>query len=200
MWQRLENGLLVVLLGIAAAVLYGIVHDQITARLCVEYFTIGHPRLIASESPTLLGLLWGVIATWWAGLLVGLGAAVASQAGRRPPFAPRRLLRPIGLLLAIMASLALTAGVVGYQLANHGWIQLVEPLASRVPRSQHTAFLTAGAAHLASYAGGFLGGIALCSWIWGVRILEAVAARRQSAARAATSAKKNEDREGRNTD
>jgi len=33
----------IVLLCIVAAVVYGVVHDQVTARVCVEYFTIGHP-------------------------------------------------------------------------------------------------------------------------------------------------------------
>lgn len=34
----------IVLLCIASAVVYGILHDQITARLCVEYFTIGQDK------------------------------------------------------------------------------------------------------------------------------------------------------------
>lgn len=57
-----------VALSVLAAVVYGILHDQITARICVEYFTIGHARLIDSDSPTVLGLFWGVVATWWVGL------------------------------------------------------------------------------------------------------------------------------------
>lgn len=28
------------LLAVIAAILYGIVHDQVTARICLEYFTI----------------------------------------------------------------------------------------------------------------------------------------------------------------
>ena len=46
-------------LAICAAVVYGVLHDQVTARICIEYFTIGHPRLIDSDSPTVLGLLAG---------------------------------------------------------------------------------------------------------------------------------------------
>jgi hypothetical protein len=53
----------IVLLCIGSAVLFGIVHDQVTARLCVEYFTIGHPKVFGTESPTLLAFGWGVIAT-----------------------------------------------------------------------------------------------------------------------------------------
>ena len=49
----------IVLLCIAAAVVYGILHDQVTARVCVEYFTIGHPPVFNTDSPTLLALGWG---------------------------------------------------------------------------------------------------------------------------------------------
>jgi len=46
----------IVFLCILAAVFYGILHDQITARICVEYFTIGHPIVFGTEDPTLLGI------------------------------------------------------------------------------------------------------------------------------------------------
>jgi len=36
----------IVLLSIASAVAYGIVHDQITARICIEYFTIGYSTFL----------------------------------------------------------------------------------------------------------------------------------------------------------
>jgi hypothetical protein len=58
---------MIVLLSIASAVAYGISHDQVTARVCVEYFTIGHPPVFATESPTFLALGWGTIATCWSG-------------------------------------------------------------------------------------------------------------------------------------
>jgi hypothetical protein len=69
---------------IASAVVYGILHDQVTARVCLEYFTIGHPPVFATDSPTLLGLGWGIIATWWVGLFLGVPLAIAARAGRRP--------------------------------------------------------------------------------------------------------------------
>ena len=50
-------------MSIIAAVLYGIAHDQITARICVEYFTIGHPPIFGTDDATLLGLGWGIFAT-----------------------------------------------------------------------------------------------------------------------------------------
>ncbi|MFO0941023.1 MAG: hypothetical protein U0930_09660 [Pirellulales bacterium] len=36
-------------------------HDQITARICIEYFTIGHPRIIPTDDPTILGIVWGIV-------------------------------------------------------------------------------------------------------------------------------------------
>jgi hypothetical protein len=39
-------------LAVAAAVLYGVVQDQIAARVSVEYFAVAHRRLVDTRSPT----------------------------------------------------------------------------------------------------------------------------------------------------
>lgn len=39
----------IVLLAVASGIGYGILHDQVPVRVCVEYFTIGHPPLISSR-------------------------------------------------------------------------------------------------------------------------------------------------------
>ena len=62
----------IVLQCVALAIVYGIVHDVVTAHVCVEYFTIGHPTVIGCTSPVMLALTWGVLATWWVGLGLGL--------------------------------------------------------------------------------------------------------------------------------
>ncbi len=41
---------------ILAAIGYGIVHDQVTARICVEYFTVFHAPILGVRSR--LSLLW----------------------------------------------------------------------------------------------------------------------------------------------
>jgi hypothetical protein len=151
---------------VAAAVVYGVLHDQVTARICVEYFTIGHPPVFRTEDPTLLGLGWGVIATWWVGLMLGIPLAVAARGGVRPKWGARQLVRPLAVMLACVAGLAVVAGAVGHLAAVRGWMWLVEPMASRVPAGRHVAFLTDLWAHLASYAGGFVGGVILCVWVW----------------------------------
>jgi H+/Cl- antiporter ClcA len=156
----------IVVLCIASAVIYGILHDQVTARICVEYFTIGHEPVFETTSPTWLGIGWGIIATWWVGLMLGILLAIAARAGRRPKRSVRSLVRPIVVLLLIMAACAVLAGVVGYILGRGGIFVLVEPLASRVPEEKHVAFLADGWAHSASYLVGFIGGIVVITRVW----------------------------------
>ena len=156
----------IIIASVMAAIIYGVIHDQITARICVEYFTIGHPRLIDSDSPTVLGLFWGVVATWWVGLPLGIGLAIAARAGRRPKLSWSQLVRPLAVLLCCMFVVAFLAGLIGYFTTSAGIFYLVERLASRIPEEKHVAFLTAGWAHSASYLSGILGGIILWIMTW----------------------------------
>jgi hypothetical protein len=155
----------IIVLCIVAAIIYGVIHDQITARICVEYFTIGHPPVFGTDDPTLLALGWGVIATWWVGLILGLLLALSSRLGSWPRFSAAQLVRPLAIMLAVVGVLALVAGTVGHVAATRGGVWLVEPMASRVPADRHVAFLTDLWAHLASYIAGFLGGIVLCVYV-----------------------------------
>jgi len=151
-------------LGVLAAVAYGIALDNVTARVCVEYFTIGHPRIIASESPTDLAFAWGVVATWWVGLPLGiLMAAVCRLGDKDPKLRAVHLLRPVGRLLATMAVIALVAGIVGFVLFSNAY-RWVGPTAALVPVAKHPTFMADWFAHLASYGSAFLGGPILALW------------------------------------
>ena len=148
-------------LGILAAVSYGIIHDQTTVRVCVEYFTIGHPPLIPSTSPTLLALAWGVVATWWVGLPLGFTLASAARLGHRPRLLAAQLTPLILRLLATMAAVALFAGIVGYILARRGDISLPGDWATIIPAPAQPRFLADAWAHSASYLSGIVGGLVL---------------------------------------
>jgi hypothetical protein len=148
------------------AIGYGIAHDQITARICVEYFTIGHPRLIESDSPTVLGVFWGIVATWWAGAMLGILIVIAARAGRRPKWCAAKVIKPTLVLSVVMAVCAVMAAMAARELAMRGMVRLQPPLDSRVPLETHVAFITAGGAHVASYAVGFVGGAVVAVWIW----------------------------------
>jgi membrane associated rhomboid family serine protease len=150
----------IVLCSIVAAVLYGIVHDQFTARICLEYFTEFHPPVFATRSPTLLGIGWGIIATWWAGAIIGVLLATAARSGRRNKFTARQLVPSILRLLLLMGVSACLFGTIGYF-----WGSMPPEIADSLPVGMHRRFLADWWAHNASYASGFIGGIVFCAII-----------------------------------
>lgn len=154
------------LLCIAAAILYGILHDQVTARLCLAYFTVGHAPVFPTQDPTLLGIGWGVIATWWVGASLGLPTVLAMRVGRRPVWGSAQLVRPLAALLASVGLAALLAGIAGYALAQAGLVHLPQVSLALLPPGAEAGFISAGWAHLTSYAGGMVGGAALWVWLW----------------------------------
>jgi hypothetical protein len=156
------ESLKIVLASIAAAILYGIVHDQFTARICVEYFTIFHPPVFATDSPTLLGIGWGIIATWWVGAFLGVLLAIAARAGSRPKLRAAALLASVGKLLLVMAAFAVSFGLTGFLSARRGLISPPMWVAISLAPSAHARFMADWWAHSASYASGFIGGIVVC--------------------------------------
>lgn len=160
----MRQAILILLLAIGAAVAYGLVHDQVTIRVCPEYFTIAHPKIIESTSLTLIALAWGVVATWWMGAGLGLLLAIGARAGSEPRLGARQLAVPIIILLGVMAGGALGSGIVGYVLASTGRVGLTGELAANVPEAHHVRFMSAWFAHTASYAVGAIGGVLLTLW------------------------------------
>lgn len=151
----------IITLSILMAVAYGILHDLVTAHVCVEYFTIAHPPVFGTEDPILLALGWGVIATWWVGLLLGIPLAIAARAGSRPRKVARGLVRPILKLVGIMGIFALIAGGIGYFESQAGWITLPRSLATEIAPERHARFMFDAWAHSTSYLVGFIGGVVL---------------------------------------
>lgn len=105
-----------VVASVLTAIGYGLIHDQITIRICPQYFTIWHPFLFNGEQNnlTLLALCWGVIATWWFGLFLALILGGLAVAGPRPlpPF--RFVLRTICRILIWTAFGAALAGIAAW--------------------------------------------------------------------------------------
>jgi hypothetical protein len=145
-----------------AAILYGILHDQITARICLEYFTVFHPPVFATQSPTWLALGWGIIASWWVGAFLGILLAIAARAGSRRKLSAALLSKSIGKLLLAMGGGALLAGLLGYFLSRHGIIFPPEWVSAQLTPAANARFMADWWAHNASYAVGIIGGLVLC--------------------------------------
>lgn len=154
---------------VGMAILYGIAHDMVTAHLCVEYFTIGHPKIIRSEEPVMLALAWGFWATWWAGLILGLGLAWAARVGSRPKRDIHTLVKPVVILLGIMAVFAFGSGCIGFLLARLGKIVLAPEAQANLPREIWPRFQACWFAHSMSYYVGFVGGGMQIAWVWVMR-------------------------------
>jgi hypothetical protein len=154
----------IVLFSVAAAIVYGILHDQVTAHLCVEYFTVAHPPVFHTQSPFLLALGWGVLATWWVGLPLGLLLAAVARVGSVPRLVLADVRPWIIVLLVAMAICALVAGGVGSYLVATGVSPVPGGWAARIPPSKQVAFSADAWAHLASYASGMLGGLILIGY------------------------------------
>ena len=152
----------IVLLCVFTACCYGIAHDLVTAHVCVEYFTIAHDPILKTESPILLGISWGIIATWWVGAILGVLLAASARLGYPPYTTVQEVARPVVILMFVVGVCALVAGITGYTLANAGTIKVPSWIADAIPAERHSRFLADAWAHNTSYAVGFVGGIVLC--------------------------------------
>ncbi len=156
MWEATK----IVGLCVLAAVSFGVVHDQVTARVCLEYFTIGHVD-VAGREPTFVALYWGVVATWWVGLPLGVVLAIAARVGEaRRATSARELVPHVTILMGSLFVFAMTAGLFGYARAAMGgaptsWVPQV------VPGDARLGFVFDAWAHGASYLGGLVGGLGL---------------------------------------
>jgi hypothetical protein len=152
---------------IAASVLYGIAHDQITARVCLEYFTVLHPPVFHTQSPTLLGIGWGIIATWPVGAAFGILFAICARIGRRPKIGLPQVTPLVLRLLAFMAMSAATLGILGYffgpmPIRESYVVRMTPSVRAGIPADKERRFVADLWAHGASYASGLSGGL-ICS-------------------------------------
>jgi hypothetical protein len=148
------------------AVGYGIVHDQITAHLCVEYFSVAHPPLFHTDSPTILGLCWGILATIGIGAVLGPLLAEVSQSEGLPPYPIGQLCRSLLVLVAVMAVSALMAGFLGFELSRHSVVALPAGFIELIQPGRRDRFMAVWFAHCASYLAGLAGGGLLIHRIW----------------------------------
>lgn len=151
------EALKIILLTMTGAIAYGIVHDQITIRVCPEYFTVAHPHIFNTGSLTLIALGWGVVATWWGGLAAGVAFAFAARAGSPARFMWRRFVRPALVLLLVMGVCATAAGFAGHWLASTGQISSLQAWGLMLPADRQAAFMADAFAHAFSYLTGSVG-------------------------------------------
>lgn len=157
----LRKAALLALAGALIAGGFGIVHDQITYTISPEYFTrmkfdqfraadFGLPaRIFVAEI--------GFLATWWVGLIAAWFLARIALPKFESPG------KRVMMAMAVIVGITILLGVAGYFLGpvlfgnRPGWRDALESMGV----TDTTAFHRVAAIHLGSYAGAFLGWIAM---------------------------------------
>lgn len=160
-WPVLRKAALLALTGALIAGSFGIAHDQITYTISPEYFTrmkfdqfrtadFGFPsRVFVAEI--------GFLATWWVGLIAAWFLARIALPKFHSP--EKRVL----LAMAVIVGITLLFAVIGYFVGpslfgnRPDWRDALDSLGV----ADITAFNRVAAIHLGSYAGAFLGWIAM---------------------------------------
>jgi hypothetical protein len=155
----------VILLSSVAMISYATLQDQVSARLCPEYFTIGHPPIRGLSDPMLLGLAWGFLAGFPGGLALGIPLSLVATLGSLPQLPPRSLVRPILVFVAGVALATLIAGASGAYNAAVVNIAIREPWAELIPAARHRQFFAVACAHFGTYLGGVVMGVGVCGWV-----------------------------------
>lgn len=154
----------IILFSTGCAVLYGIIHDQVTVHVCLEYFTVAHPSLLGIRDPTILGLAWGIVATWWVGLALGVLLALAARAGPRPKLMVRDVRRPVLLLMLTVGLTSVLAGLFGYALARTGGAYIQYYYVTHVSPARQPLFIADAWAHESAYTVSIIGSLLVCLW------------------------------------
>jgi len=163
----------------AAAMVYGVVNDQITSSISWEYF------YYAKELDKVLGPIVppdavalhlqaariGIEATWSAGLIFGV---VLLYANNPRPGLPRLKSGELLLLLPVIGLFAAVFGAIGGYLGFNGsLVQLQSEFAGMVEGNywHPYRFMCAWGVHLGGYAGGAIGTIVSAARVMQVRSL-----------------------------
>ncbi len=156
----------------AAAMIYGVLNDQITVTISWEYFHWGkglHAVLGGASPPEMATLRWeaakvGMKATWSAGLIVGIVVLFANNPRKSKPQLPYRKLYALILpLLLTAAAFGVAGGAAGYcGLFDGVWVS-PGPVIVEADLWRPRRYLCVWGIHLGGYLGGAIG-VAAAAW------------------------------------
>lgn len=145
---------------IGLACLLGIALDLVTANVAVEYFSVHHPRIVPTDNPWVLALVWGVAASWWFGAIAGVVMATINHR-RQYPLEPWRILKWTLIACVVMwvAMISILGGVMT--------ISSTIPVEKRPANFEFARRLIAVAmAHQYEYALGAVAGVVIAIMTW----------------------------------
>jgi hypothetical protein len=130
-----------------------------------------HPIIVPTDNPILLALMWGIVATWWVGLFLGIPLAFVCRFGSRPKLTVKDVVRPVLLLLVCLYGASMLLGLVGYTAGRMESLRLLLQLDFLhgyfgIGPERYAPFLFNLLAHEAAYWLGAIGGIVLLCCLW----------------------------------
>lgn len=141
--------------------IYGAIHDQVSFTISPEYFTkfkylqFGfEPTRFGGDRQTVAAI--GFLATWWTGILIGIGHGFTGLIHRDHRIMVREIIKGTTVTILIAALTGVTGllyGIFFLAKTDPGW-WLPHNLADRA------GFISVGSMHNFSYIGGALGLIA----------------------------------------
>lgn len=155
----------IMLLAVVVLCGYAMLQDQVSARLCPEYFTVLHNPIPGVTDPTLLGLIWGFLGAAPGGLVLGYVLGLCATAGRHPPWGVRRLVRPLMALTGFVGFVTAVTGLAVWRHLDLFGVRFEEGFLAGVPAERHRAAFVVACYHLAAYAASVAGSVGLCVWV-----------------------------------
>ncbi len=160
-WPVLRKAALLALAGALIAGVFGILHDQITYTISPEYFTrLKFDQFRAADfgfSRRVFVAEIGFLATWWVGFIAAWFLARIALPKFESPG------KHVMKAMAVIVGITILCGVAGYfigpsLLGNRpDWREALDSMGV----IDSTAFNRVAAIHLGSYAGAFLGWLAM---------------------------------------
>ena len=155
--RKFLNFILIILISVLIAGIYGIVHDQITYSISAEYYTLfkfeqfGINEWGISDVRTKAGII-GFLATWWVGLFLGIIYAIISLF-----LNSTKVLKVSVKSIFLNIGVAIVFGITGFIYGN--LFLKAENLNWYIPEQTKNVqdFVNVGSIHNFGYLGGVIG-------------------------------------------
>lgn len=161
------------LVGAIISGVYGILHDQVTLRLGVEYFSRFKLEQFHYLDPTaplpINTMKIGFLATWWVGLFAGWFMGRVTVPHEPITTAARRCTKGVGFMISIAIIFAVVGGFLAPTSLADARMESWSDMLAYYDIQDPLAFIRVGYIHNASYLGGLVGLVGVLLWLRATR-------------------------------
>jgi len=153
--KTIVKSLFVLALASLIAGIYGIIHDQITITISLDYF-LYFKGLYTTSAPYRLGAAFiGWSSTWWVGFWAAAALIIALIIKKQSRGMVKRVLKEALIIMGIAAVSGAVGGILGYLIPVK--VDFFYQFALDHHVENYAAFFSVWMIHIFGYAGGLLG-------------------------------------------